>query len=224
VTSGGNVRAWDPARALDRLPSGRHRLSREAVRRSQRGRLLLAIVQVVAAKGYGPSTVGDIVERARVSRSTFYEQFTDKEECFIAAFDLSVDDVLARMGEAWESATMRDWRAHVRSDITTYLTALAAAPDFACAMHVEVLAAGPAALERRAQVFARFTERTRRLHELARAEEPSLPSLPHPLFELHTGGMDELIREVLRTRGPSGLPELTEPATVATLALFGDRP
>lgn len=220
----GSVQAWDPPTALDRLPSGRHRLSREAVRHSQRGRLLVAVAQVVAAKGYGPCTVGDIVERARVSRSTFYEQFSDKEECFIAAFDVAVESVVARMSEAWESARGRDWRSHVRSDITTYLMTLAAAPDFARAMHVEVLAAGPAALEKRAQVFAQFTERTRRLHEIARSENPSLPALPNAVFELHTGGMDELIREVLRTKGPGALPDLAEPATTATLALFGDQP
>jgi AcrR family transcriptional regulator len=223
VTESGNARAWQPPAALDPLPSGRHRLSRKAVQESQRARLLFAIAQVVAEKGYGPSTVGDIVERASVSRSTFYEQFTDKEECFLAAFDFAVDYVLARMREAWEGAGKRDWRAHVRSDITTYLTVLAATPEFARAMHVQVLAAGPAALERRAQVFALFTERSRELHELARTQDPSLRSVPHTVFELRTGGLDELIREVLRTRGPAALPELAEPVTIATFALFGDR-
>src|SRR5882724_3806888 len=65
-----------------RLPSGRHGLAREAVVASQRGRLLDAMAEVVAEKGYQATTVADVVERAGVSRRTFYEQFPDREACF----------------------------------------------------------------------------------------------------------------------------------------------
>jgi AcrR family transcriptional regulator len=209
---------------LDRLPSGRHRLTREAVIESQRGRLLFAIAQVVAEKGYAATTVADIVDRASVSRSTFYEQFPDKEACFLAMFNFGVEFVLGQMLEAREQlGPDQDWRAHVRSDLVTYLNVLAAEPAFAWALHVEVLAAGPAALERRAQIFALFTARTRRIHELARSADPSHPKLPPEVFELHTGGMDELIRERLRTRGVPGLAELAEPVVAATLAMLGDQ-
>jgi AcrR family transcriptional regulator len=213
-----------PQPSLDRLPSGRHRLTREAVIESQRGRLLFAVAQVVAEKGYAATTVADIVDRASVSRSTFYEQFPDKESCFLAMFDFGVEFVLGQMRDAWEHRVADDdWRARVRSDLSTYVSVLASEPAFARALHVEVLAAGSAALERRAQVFARFTDRTRRIHELARSADPSLAELPREVFELHTGGMDELIRECLRTRGVEGLPELTNPAIEATLAMLGAR-
>jgi AcrR family transcriptional regulator len=184
---------------------------------------MFAIAQVVAEKGYAPTTVADIVDRASVSRTTFYEQFPDKEACFLAAFDFGVEYVLGRMLEAWEQhgAEDHDWREHVRSDLTTYLRELASEPAFARALHVESLAAGPAALERRAQMFALFARRSQRLQELARAAEPSLPELPSEAFALHTGGVDELIREWLRTRDAESLTELTEPAYAATLALFG---
>jgi AcrR family transcriptional regulator len=212
-----------PLPQLDRLPSGRHRLSREAVQESQRGRLLFAIAQVVAEKGYGGATVADIVDRASVSRSTFYEQFPDKEACFLAAFDFAVEYVLGQMRDAWEQlGAGDDWRAHVRSDLTTYLKVLAVESAFARSLHLEVLAAGPAALDRRAQMFALFGDRTRRINELARAQEPSLPALPAEAFALHTGGIDEMVREWLRTRGADTLPELAEPALAATFALFGD--
>ena len=167
--------------------------------------------------------MADIVDRASVSRSTFYEQFPDKEACFLAAFNFAVACVLGEMGSAWETlAAGDDWRAHVRSDLTTYLNVLATEPAFARSLHVEVLAAGPAALERRAQMFTLFAGRTQRVHELARAQEPSLPELPVVAFALHTGGLDEMVREWLRTRGPETLPELAEPALAATFALFGD--
>jgi AcrR family transcriptional regulator len=186
--------------------------------------LLRAVAQVVAEKGYAMATVADIVERANVSRTTFYKHFADKEACFLAAFDFGVDVVIGQMQAAWEALGRDgDWRAHVRSDLKTFLETLAEEPAFALALHVEVLAAGPAALDRRAGIFELFTERTRRINELARAQEPQLPELPEMVFKLHTGGTDELIRQHLRTRGPKRLPELVDPLVDATLALFGDR-
>ena len=210
-----------PLPALDRLPSGRHRLSVEAVRESQRGRLLWAIVQAVADKGYAATTVADIVERANVSRTTFYQQFQDKESCFLASFDFGVEFVLVQMRAAWEGlAAHGDWHQHTRSDLTTYLQTLAAEPAFAIALHVEVFGAGAAAVDRRSQILALFTERTRRIHEQARRANPEIPELPLEVFKLHTGGLDELIREHLRTRGADSLPELTEPLLAATFSLF----
>jgi AcrR family transcriptional regulator len=206
--------------ALERLPSGRHRLTRDEVTASQRGRLLLAVAQAVAEKGYAATTVGDVVERASVSRRTFYEQFPSMEACFLAAFDTAVDLVLGRMAEAAEELPAGDWRALTRSDIKTYLEILASEPAFARALHVEVLSAGPAALKRRSEIFALFSERTKRLYEVARKEDPKLPKLPDEAFLLHSGGVDELIRECLRTAGPAALPQLAKPIGDTTIAFF----
>ena len=213
-----------PLPSLDRLPSGRHRLSREVVQSSQHGRLLSAIAQVVAEKGYAAATVADIVDRASVSRSTFYQQFADKEACFLSAFNFGVEFVLDQMEAAWEALEPHaDWRERVRSDLTTFLDVLASEPAFARALHVEVLAAGPGALARRARVLGMFSDRIRRIHMLARDQDPALPPLPLGVFSLYTGGMDELIRERLRTHGAGALPELATHAIDATLALLGDR-
>ena len=97
---------------------------------------------------------------------------------------------------------------------------LASDPAFAWSLHVEILSAGPAALERRAQIFALFSERTRRAYELARLEEAALPVLPADVFDIHTGGLDELIREHLRAHGAAGLRKLADPLALATLAMF----
>jgi AcrR family transcriptional regulator len=209
-----------PLPPLDRLPSGRHRLSREAVKQSQRGRLLFAIAQAVAERGYAAATVADIVDRASVSRSTFYEQFPDKEACFIAAFDYGVAFVLRQMEKAAEALDAGDWRAHIRSDLATYIRVLSREPSFARALHVEVLAAGQVALEHRAKILAMFSERIRGVHARACEHDDSLPRLPMVAFELHSGGVDELIRSrLLRDRDPD-LTELIEPVTAATLAML----
>ena len=69
------------------LPRGPHRLAREVVEASQRGRLLDAMARVVAEKGYGAASVADVIARAGVSRQTFYVHFRDKLDCFLAAYD-----------------------------------------------------------------------------------------------------------------------------------------
>ena len=76
------------------LPRGRHHLSREEVTGSQRERMLQAIVELVAESGYAGTTVGGIAARAGVSRTTFYEQFATKEECFQAAYDAVVEQMV----------------------------------------------------------------------------------------------------------------------------------
>lgn len=76
-----------------RLPPGRHGLSRDQVASAQRGRMLAAMTDASAELGYAKVTVADVLKRAGVSRETFYEQFANKEDCFLAAY-LEVVSVL----------------------------------------------------------------------------------------------------------------------------------
>ena len=76
-----------------RLPRGRHGLPRELVERSQRERLLAAVVRVTAAKGFEQTTVADILGEAGVGRESFYELFDDKLDCMLAAHKLLVDSL-----------------------------------------------------------------------------------------------------------------------------------
>jgi AcrR family transcriptional regulator len=91
--------------ATDRLPRGPHRLSRAQVESHQRERILAAMIAVAGTKGYGSTTIRDITRRARVSRDTFYEQFANKEACFLAAYDVTTQrtlEVMAAGSEALE--------------------------------------------------------------------------------------------------------------------------
>src|SRR3977135_2675206 len=84
------------------LPRGPHGLSREEVEVSQRARLLQAATEAVAELGYVKTTVADVLARAGVSRATFYQLFRDKEDCFLAAYQLNADFVAAVMAAELE--------------------------------------------------------------------------------------------------------------------------
>src|SRR3954469_18893021 len=163
------------------LPRGRHAASREVVRESQRGRMLAAMAGAVGEKGYGAVAVADVIARAGVSRKTFYEHFDNKEECFLAAYDAGVDAMLGAIDDAIGEAVSDGPVAIARAGTVRYLETLAANPAFARPFLVEVLAAGPRALERRAAVHARFAEQLAIVHRAARsASRASQSRAPEP--------------------------------------------
>ena len=71
-----------------RLPHGPHRLERNEVVLNQRTRIHGAMVEAVARYGYEGASVRQIIGLAGVSRRSFYEQFANKQACFLATFDL----------------------------------------------------------------------------------------------------------------------------------------
>jgi AcrR family transcriptional regulator len=122
-----------------------------AVAEIQRQRILAATAEVVAEHGAAAVTVAHIVARAGVSRRTFYEQFPDREVCFLAAFDEAVERASAAVLPAY--AAPRGWRERVRAALAALLGFLDANPGARALLVVEVLGAGPAALERRARIM-----------------------------------------------------------------------
>jgi AcrR family transcriptional regulator len=190
------------------LPRGPHRLAREVVTASQRGRLLNAMAEVVAEKGYGATTVADVIARAGVSRRTFYEQFSDREECFLAAYETGVEVLLDTVREAGGGED--DPAGRMRARIRAYLETLAAEPAFARTFLIEVAAAGPRALARRAEVHERFAQLSAELLAEARAQAPALDDVP---FELHlaaVGATNELVSRLVTAGRTAELPALEE--------------
>ncbi len=205
---------------IRRLPRGPHRLAREEVLASQRGRMLEAMAHAVAEKGYAATTVADVVGGAGVSRKTFYEHFRDKEECFLAAWDAGVQ-VLVDAVERSALEAEGEWRRHIRAGVRAYLHTLAARPDFARTFLIEVLAAGPEALERRAEVHARFAELLKTLHESYRADHPNeIPELPDEVFIATVGAVNELVTDRVRKGRTAELPELEDVISYLQIAFL----
>ncbi len=138
------------------LPRGRHRLSRETVEQSQRDRILDAICELVAEHGYAGTTVGGIAATAGVSRTTFYELFESKEECFQAAYDRVAGHIVEAIANS--AGGIEDKREQLAVGIDAYLRYFAENTAAAATFIVEVHTAGPEALEQRSQVLRRFCE------------------------------------------------------------------
>ncbi|MGD9484976.1 TetR/AcrR family transcriptional regulator [Streptomyces sp. TRM70308] len=210
-----------PGKATSRrLPSGRHGLSREDVASSQRERIFLALFDAVAEKGYPSTTIGDVVERAEISRRTFYEHFASKEECFLTAFDDAVAVVSARMIDVLDAVPKDDWRERIRQSWGVFLQDLAGNPSAARALYIETFSAGPSLIERTTTINAGFAEMFRRLHRRARRQDPAIRDVPPAVFDLYIGGTAERIRDCLHAKGARALPELEDLFVDTVLILF----
>jgi AcrR family transcriptional regulator len=172
------------------------------------------MADAVAEKGYARVAVADVIARAGVSRKTFYEQFANKEECFLAAYDAGVDLLLGAIDDAIEEAG-GDLLTAARAGTEAYLRLLAANPAFARTFLIEVLAAGPEALERRAAVHDRFARQLAAIQGAAGVDERP----PH-VFRACVGAIHELVSDRLLQSGAGELPELLEPILEIEAALL----
>jgi AcrR family transcriptional regulator len=142
-------------RADGRFPAGVRTLPPDLVRAIQRERLLAAMIEAVNELGYRALTVQDVLSRAGVSRPTFYEQFEDKEDCFLAAFDKSASSLRERVEAAVEEAD-DGWRPRLRRGLEALVRFIDEEPGPARIVIVEGRASSPAGLRRRDELLDRF--------------------------------------------------------------------
>jgi AcrR family transcriptional regulator len=184
------------------LPPGRHGLPRSFVASNQRERLLEAVATVTARIGYPDTTVRDIHTAAGVSRKTFYEHFTNKEDAFLAAYDeiskLLLEHVETALGRA------QSFEDGVTGCLEAFLEFVASEPTFAQMCIVEVLSAGPEALERRNKTMRAFAELVERGAALG------VPEATPPALTAQTivGGIYEVVYSRLVEDRVGELPDL----------------
>lgn len=121
---------------------------------SQRERIVEAAVYVVAQRGYGRASVGAVIERARVSRRTFYEQFDSLDDCLLAAMDGALRRIGTRASDAFDRQNA--WPDGVRESLAVVLAYFDSDPALARVCLVEALAAGPRVRRHRDQVAQAF--------------------------------------------------------------------
>jgi AcrR family transcriptional regulator len=117
----------------------------------QRARLLDAAFAVVSEQDYRRMTVRRVSGRAGISNKTFYDLFSDREDCFLAAFDHGIHQIATVVLPAYEG--QREWPARIRAGLEALLGFLEREPVLSRLVFVEALGAGPRVLERRAQVL-----------------------------------------------------------------------
>jgi AcrR family transcriptional regulator len=178
---------------------------------NQRGRLIGAVIETVAESGFNPTTITQITEAAKLSRRTFYENFSNKEECFIAAYETSM--AYLRQATLEGAGSQEEWPQRVREGLAGLLAALSAHPDIA---RFVLIAPGGAGDE----IAARHHQA---LRELLGALISAPPGPPGPIEPSQTreqalaGGLSRLIVRELNRGEEEKLGELL--SDVAELVL-----
>ncbi|WP_051175769.1 TetR/AcrR family transcriptional regulator [Nocardia exalbida] len=157
------------------LPRGRHNLGREQVMAAQRERLLAAVTELLAARGYAGFGPTDVAKRAGVSLAAFYDAFANKDECVFAGYDRFIQVLLTQLTGA--DIRGRDRRSIVADALGRYLRSLQNDLVVARAYQVEIDALGPAVRLRRRRSIRLFAEFIRGLVQAATGNRPPLLSV-----------------------------------------------
>lgn len=180
----------------------------------KRQRILQGMLEAVGRQGYEQTTVQDAIDAAGLYRQAFYDNFSDKEDCYLQALEA---------GSAWIELAMREtaagcetWRGRLRGALAGLLNFLESQPEIGRALLVEVHAAGPKAVEKRTEAM----ERAARLIDLAREESDD--AAPAISAEAVVAGILAVLHARLSAGGTLGfdglLPELMY---LAVLPYFG---
>lgn len=188
----------------------------ELVNSPKREKILSGMLEAVGAEGYDGTSVRTVLDRTGLYRQAFYDNFADKDECYLAAFSAGVARLEALMRKA--AASEDSWRARLRSGLAALLDRLECEPDVGRALFVEVHAAGPEALARRAESMKKAAH----FIDLARAEGERGESPPPIAPEGIVAGIHAVIHSRLSTGTDDGFRKLLpEFMYFAVLPYFG---
>jgi AcrR family transcriptional regulator len=189
-------------------------VSRSFLVHSRRERILDAVANLTAERGYAAVTVERIAQEARVSLAAFHEQFAGREDAFLVAYELGHAKGMAIVERAFIAETR--WRAAVRAGISALFDFLAAEPSFAHLALVEAVIATRRSAERSQRGVGAYAQML--LPGLGQAGEGAGP--PAVTIEAITGGMFELCASYAQRGRIAELPELAPRATYFALAPF----
>jgi AcrR family transcriptional regulator len=173
------------------------------------------MARCVGDKGFGATTIADVVGAARVSKSTFYAHFADKEACYVALYSAAVDNVLDAMrgADAAAGGARLSWREHLQAVNAAYLTSLAGGGPLTRSLLVEFPTAGATAQAMRREVFDRYVRLMRGVCDELRRDEPRLNPISPALALGCVGGVNEVVVHTIESRGVEAVAGLGDVAT-----------
>lgn len=196
------------------LPRGEHNLPRPFVVFNQRERIFDAIARLTASGGYQALSLEDIASAAAVSLQTFYSHFENKEEAFLATYEVGHSKAKAAINRALAHET--DWIAGVRAGALALLEFLASEPALARLACVDILIAYPHVAGRVDEANASYAQ----LLDLDIGEgAPSRSSTP-VASEAIVGGVFELLHDYILRGQTRRLPELADHVGYIVLTPF----
>jgi AcrR family transcriptional regulator len=177
--------------------------------------ILEGMLEAVGEVGYDATSVRTVLDRTGLYRQAFYDNFADKDECYLEAFDFGVAQVEALVVAA--AASEGSWEGRLRSGLGALLDFFDAESNVGRALVVEVHAAGREALEKRSAVMGRITEFVDLAREELDEEEP-----PAIAPEGIIAGIHAVVHSRLATGADEGFRELLpEFMYFAVLPYFG---
>jgi TetR/AcrR family transcriptional regulator len=203
-THGATIKAG-PAPIYQRLPHGPHRLGAEEVVRNQRCRMHGAMIEAVAVNGYERTSVKQVVGLAGVSRRSFYEQFANKQECFLATYDVIATRGAGRVSAAYRAA---DGDVHERLQAAFGELGHAISTNWKSASLaiVEAPKVGAPALLRLRRASATFEQMLASCLERTTEAGP----LPGPVIRGIAGGLHAAMSRCLREESAQTAPQLAD--------------
>lgn len=166
-----------------------------------RHRLLQAMGQAVAHKGYAAVTIADLAAEARVSKRSFYEHFADKAECLVALYEAASRQSFEVLRQAIDPR--RDWHQQVEQALKAYFETLACNPPLLRTLFIEIIALGPAGLAARRRTTERFAD------FIVSVVGGGLPRAQAVAI---VGGIHEWVLEAVEADRVAELPALVAPA------------
>ncbi len=173
-----------------------------------RRRILDALVQTVALRGYDRTTIDLVLDVAEVPAPVFDEHFEDKQDCLLAALDELIGRIECMISEQIDES--KPWSERVRLGLQTLLSALACNPDGARVALVECLSAGEPAIARVRGAVASFVpvlEEGRRSGS-CNAEATNTDHLPPQTSEAVVGGIAAILHRRALEDQTAELPAL----------------
>lgn len=138
----------------------RRNASAKAVAAHQRARLHAAMIEACARHGYADTRARELAALAGVSTSSLYKHFAGVEDCFLATYDLIVQQAMGRISVAYRGDSRgadRDWSAGLCRAFDAFAEELIQRPDPSRLVLVEVLALAPVAMARIERAESLFT-------------------------------------------------------------------